>query len=63
MRPQLSLILEKKIEGKDSITLVKNEPSIRGLATAGKLVLKLNYSFNTFARDTGVNFSPTIQDW
>lgn len=46
----------KKMEGKDSITLVKNEPSTQGLATAGMLVLKLNYRCNAFARDTGVNF-------
>lgn len=35
---------------------MKNEPSPQGLATAGVLVLKLNYRCNTFARDMGINF-------
>lgn len=55
------LILEE-IEGKDSITHVKNEPSTEGLATAGMLVLKLNYRCNTFGRHGGINFSQTVQD-
>lgn len=42
---------------------MKNESSTQGLATAGMLVLKLNYRRNTFPRDTGINFSQTIQDW
>lgn len=42
---------------------MKNESSTQGLATAGMLVLKLNYRRNTFPRDTGINFSQTIKDW
>lgn len=63
MKHQLPLIVEKKIERKDSITLVKNEPSIQGLTTVVMLVLKLNYRCNTFARDIGINFSQTMQEW
>lgn len=51
------------MEWRDSITPVKNEPSTQGLATASRLVLKLNYRHNTFAGDTGINFSQVIQDW
>lgn len=53
----------RKTEGKDSVTRVKNEPSAQGLATASRLVLKLNYRCNTFAGDTGINFPQSIQDW
>lgn len=53
----------EKIEWRDSITRVKNEPSTHGLATASRLVLKLNYRCDTFAGDTGINFSQPIQDW
>lgn len=53
----------RKIEWKDSITHVKNEPSTQGLATASRLVLKLNYRCNTFAGDTSINFSQPIRDW
>lgn len=50
------------MEEKDSITPMKNECPTQGLATAHVLVLKLNYRRNTFARDTGINFSPPVQD-
>lgn len=51
------------MEEKDSITPMRNERPTQGLATARMLVLKLNYRRNTFARDTGINFSQPIQDW
>lgn len=42
---------------------MKDEPSTQGLVTVVMLVLKLNYRCNLFARDTGINFSQTTQDW